>query len=541
MIFSLFACESNIQNNSLYLNSYNKAEELFDAAKYDAAFYYYQKTKLLCESENDFENIMYPILMMSEIQRIKNDYSGCEETVTEALKYVTKNTKKSYITFIYNNLGIALLEQANYNEAQKYYEKSLAITSDAVSKCIIQNNIAYSYIKQKKFGKAKTVLESILNNNALKANLKEYARVIDNLGYVLFQLNDKNALNYLQLSKQLREKENDVFGLTASYIHFAEFYENNNPNIAKNNALKAYEMAKITNNTDDKIEALQFITKLAADDEAKQFALQTFNLTDSIKLVRQREKNEFAKIKYDSKEALKELKKQKQLKELFVISIITVFGLALFIFYRIKKTNKQKIRETAYQTETRIAKKLHDELANDVHNAIAFAETQNLENFTNKETLLENLETIYNRARNISNENKSIDTGTNYIEKLKIMLTTYNSENRNVIINLAHFNASKTPKEIKIIIYRVLQELMVNMKKHSQCTLVSIAIIPQKKVLQINYSDNGKGTNNLKNLKNGLQNVENRIFSINGTIIFDTSPENGFKVTIEIPKQHTYV
>lgn len=54
--------------------------------------------------------------------------------------------------------------------------------------------------------------------------------------------------------------------------------------------------------------------------------------------------------------------------------------------------------------------------------------------------------------------------------------------------------------------------------------------------MQINYSDNGIGTDNLLNLKNGLQNAENRILSINGTINFDTAPEKGFKVKIEIPK-----
>lgn len=117
LIFSLFSCESNVKNNASYLKSYQKAEAFFESSKYDSAFYYYQKTKLICESQNDNKNIIYPILMMSEIQRIKNDYSGCEETVTEALKYINNDTQKSYSTFIYNSLGLASLEQANYDEA----------------------------------------------------------------------------------------------------------------------------------------------------------------------------------------------------------------------------------------------------------------------------------------------------------------------------------------------------------------------------------------------------------------------------------------
>ena len=171
-----------------------------------------------------------------------------------------------------------------------------------------------------------------------------------------------------------------------------------------------------------------------------------------------------------------------------------------------------------------------------MHNAIAFAETQDLENTENKDILLDNLEVIYHRARNISSENKAIDTGEKYLEKLKAMLSTYNSSSRNVIVNMNLFNHLKISKEVKVIIYRVLQELMVNMKKHSQCSIASISIKSYKKTIEINYADNGIGTDNLLNLKNGLQNVENRIIAINGTINFDTKPEKGFKVQIEIPK-----
>lgn len=217
-----------------------------------------------------------------------------------------------------------------------------------------------------------------------------------------------------------------------------------------------------------------------------------------------------------------------------------MFGIApnigILFYYQIKKRNKRKIKETAYLTETRIAKKLHDELANDVHNAIAFAETQDLYIDANKDFLLENLETIYIRARNISNENKDIDTGENYLEKLKAMIASYGSNEINVILNTSSFDDKNLNKEIKIAIYRVLQELMVNMKKHSHCSIVSIGFKSNKKSLEINYSDNGVGCSNLLNLKNGLQNVETRIFSINGTINFDTEPEKGFKVKIEIPK-----
>ncbi len=81
-----------------------------------------------------------------------------------------------------------------------------------------------------------------------------------------------------------------------------------------------------------------------------------------------------------------------------------------------------------------------------------------------------------------------------------------------------------------------MQELMVNMRKHSSCSLVVIGFEAYKKGIEINYSDNGIGCSDLLNLKKGLQNAENRILSINGTITFETETNKGFKAKLKIPK-----
>ncbi|MDO9136671.1 MAG: ATP-binding protein, partial [Lutibacter sp.] len=81
--------------------------------------------------------------------------------------------------------------------------------------------------------------------------------------------------------------------------------------------------------------------------------------------------------------------------------------------------------------------------------------------------------------------------------------------------------------------YRILQELMVNMRKHSEASLVAITFQNIKNQFTINYSDNGIGLNLAAlTFKNGLANVETRIKSINGTVTFDTALNNGFKAFI---------
>ncbi len=532
----LSSCDSDVLSVKKYKEYTSKGFELFTKKKYDSAFVFFEKSKSFSSKTSKENTIIFPIIMISDIQRIKNDYHGCEESLTEALKYVDKNTKSSYLTFIYNNFALSYSEQANYEEALKYYNLSLNITSDDLSRLIIKNNIAYNFLKQNKFHVAKNILETIKNSDSLKKNPYELARVLDNLGYAKFKIKDKTAINDLLHAKQIREEKEDDIGLTATAMHLAEYYESSDVILAKENALSALKYASKVENSDDKLEALQYLARVSNGSDSKNYAIQSFLLNDSIKKAKQQVKNQFAKIKYDSKKAIAESQRQKQLKEYFIIGILFLLVFSFFFYYRIKKRNKQKIKEMVYRTETRISKKLHDELANDVHNAIAFAETQDLENPINKETLLENLDTIYIRARNISSENKDIDTGENYLEKLKAMIASYSSTDTNVILNTASFDGNLINKEIKITIYRVLQELMVNMKKHSHCSIVSIGFKSNKNAIEINYSDNGIGCANLLNLKNGLQNVENRIFSINGTINFDTESEKGFKVKIIIPK-----
>ena len=194
------------------------------------------------------------------------------------------------------------------------------------------------------------------------------------------------------------------------------------------------------------------------------------------------------------------------------------------------------VAQEGYKTETRISKRLHDELANDVYHVMTFAETQPLDDDNNKETLLQNLDTIYRRTRNISKENSVIDTGAHFEFHLKEMMVNFSSPEVNVLINgmsSVPFSTIESPK--KIVVYRVLQELLVNMKKHSQCSIVVISFQKIEGKIQINYSDNGIGISNQIVLKNGLQNVENRLATINGTLNFDTTSGKGFKASFGFP------
>ena len=116
-------------------------------------------------------------------------------------------------------------------------------------------------------------------------------------------------------------------------------------------------------------------------------------------------------------------------------------------------------------------------------------------------------------------------------------MSGFNTDVVNILTNgMDSINWSLLDNNKKIIVYRVLQELLINMKKHSKCGLVVITFKKYENKLQIDYTDNGIGIeNNQLNSKNGLLNVENRIQAIKGTVTFDINSNKGFKVNIIFP------
>ncbi|MBF4465423.1 ATP-binding protein [Flavobacterium sp. LC2016-12] len=519
---------------------------------FNVAFYEFNKSKILFETLKDSTNIGYILIQMASIQQVNGDYYGSKETVTEALTYFKKNSV--YTAYIYNILGIADKELSLYSDAIFYYKESAKEYTDSIEKQIPLSNLAPIYIQQKKYNKAITLLESILGKKLLEdeAGASTKARIQDNLGYAYFK-NGMNEKGFFLMSEalQTRNEMKDTYGSIESYLHLADYFSKKDIQKSDENAFTAYNIATKLNSVDERLEALQIIISNNHSAHHSKYVQKYFTLNDSIIKVRNNFKNKFAKIKYDAKiekdenvklrlekaENLLSLQKEKYLRIVFVIAFIFLVILIAILIRYYKNKNKAIEFKTSYNTETRIAKKIHDELANDVYHVIAFAESQSLSTESTKENLLQKLDDIYGRVRGISKENNRIETGIDFTKSMKEMLSTYNTTERNIIVNnLEDINWEIIDDTKKITISRILQELMVNMKKHSKASLVLIKFENDPKSILIQYTDNGIGCEKTKMIKNGLLNMESRIQAVKGTIDFDTEPEKGFKVKISMPK-----
>jgi two-component system NarL family sensor kinase len=91
---------------------------------------------------------------------------------------------------------------------------------------------------------------------------------------------------------------------------------------------------------------------------------------------------------------------------------------------------------------------------------------------------------------------------------------------------------------METILYRVIQEIVANVIRHAQASLIHVQIIRHEQELVLMVEDDGVGfdVSGMTDFTGiGLRNIESRIAYLNGNIDFDSSIGKGTTVTVEVP------
>lgn len=215
------------------------------------------------------------------------------------------------------------------------------------------------------------------------------------------------------------------------------------------------------------------------------------------------------------------------------------FSIVLFffvcIYYMMSKAVLDKKKE-AYEVESRLGAKLHDELSNQIQSIITFNLTAE-PSLLNRALLHTKLEEIYTISRNISREHLPIDTGITFSNELHRCILDYQNPGLTINIHgIDEIDWKMVSETKKIDVYRIIQELFVNMRKHSNNSVAWISVMIISKNLHIKYSDNGTSYGkNGKTMKSGLRLAEKRISNNRGKVNYDNKNGSGFKVHFSFP------
>lgn len=90
--------------------------------------------------------------------------------------------------------------------------------------------------------------------------------------------------------------------------------------------------------------------------------------------------------------------------------------------------------------------------------------------------------------------------------------------------------------DLKLNIYRIIQEQINNIIKHAHPKNVRIAVDAEDNAINISVTDDGKGFDTAKKRKGiGISNMINRVESFNGQVSIESSPGKGCRINISIP------
>ena len=106
---------------------------------------------------------------------------------------------------------------------------------------------------------------------------------------------------------------------------------------------------------------------------------------------------------------------------------------------------------------------------------------------------------------------------------------------KNIEINFIHPNISEedTKDELKLVIFRIIQEQLSNILKHADASKVDIELKEYGNDLKVSIKDNGKGFDTFSKREGiGLMNIKNRAELYNGVVDVASSPGSGCAISI---------
>ncbi|TWR26802.1 ATP-binding protein [Mucilaginibacter achroorhodeus] len=522
-------------------SAYTKAWAFYQQHKQDSAYHYYAKAAAETKDSAQLGGIF---VSMAIIQSDQGDYYGSDEMAIRSLHYFSTND--SYLPSVYNAIAINKYKLKDFEGAADWYERAMSMKTDSINHLVYANNLGVTYTELGRYSKAFGLFKNLLTDKLLRADTEKYARSLDNYHWVRWKINPAyDALPGYFTALRLRQKIGDVWGVNASYAHIADFYGRINSDSAFKYADLMYSTARQLKSPDDQLEGLQKLARFGPATAAGRYFERYASLQDSLLAARNAAGSRFAVIRYETEKAKADnLTLQKDntdqryrlLRQQFLLyCLLAVIAVAAVLVIGFVRRRQARLRREAAERlraqQLRTAKRVHDVLANDLYRIMS-----DLDNGTAgaNTALADRLEIVYQRARDLSYEDEPVPL-ENFELHLSGMLNAFGTETTKVLPDGCTADFWKgTTDIVKQELSLVLQELMINMRKHSRATLVTIVFRRSGKQCEIIYTDNGVGMSDFRR-GNGITHTENRMSAIGGNINFVTSRESGLQIHISFP------
>lgn len=245
----------------------------------------------------------------------------------------------------------------------------------------------------------------------------------------------------------------------------------------------------------------------------------------------------------------------------FFLEMVLVFNFAVRRYLRLIDINQKTQLRIARDKEDRLnalilaAENERKRIARDLHDgACVNLAAINMKVDTLKEGLTgnpalaqkmadiaEDLEQTYHELRGISHDlmSKTLDTTGLQTALEELAVRIQQAQKEMTVQFYSNYPLDRVNDLAKIHIYRIAQELLLNVLKHAKAATVNLQLLEDKGNLLLTVEDDGRGFDIEKALSNGgigLSNVRTRVEVLHGKMHLDSSPEKGAFISIEIPR-----
>ena len=555
---------NNLGNVYIELGNYSKA-----LGYYIEALGERKKTGNKAGIAQSYNNLGY---LYKEI----GDYDNAIENILIALKIFEDIKDENGISYCYTFLGIIYDLKRDFTISLKYHSIALGLERKINHKseeAISLQSIATLYSEQSQFNQALSYYHQAEEIYKTIGDRRQIASITESIGTLYFKLSEydralllfKEALNINRLFENKR-------GLSSNYTNIANCYlRSKNYSVSNSYLDSAFQYASQTGKREDLKNLYRSLSELGNEtgDYKKAFINYKFYsaIKDSLFNIENSKSIAGMQTKYDTEKKELEIEEQKfkiVTRNYWIagILVLSILGTLLaFSYYRRYQLKQEKRLQTAILKQQDLATKSIIEaeenerkrIAGDLHDGVGqlmSAAKMNLSSFESRshfetendrfefEKIISLVDESCKEVRNVSHNmmpNALLKRGLSsavkeFIDKIDhhVLKVNLYSEGLN----------ERLDTNIETVLYRVIQECVNNVIKHSHANVLDISLIKDREGIDVTIEDNGNGfdTSEISQVEGiGLKNIRARIDYLKGSFDFDSAPGKGTMVAIHVP------
>ena len=513
-----------------------------EQSQFKPAVEFQMKALRYFESVGDSIKMSQCLTNLGRVYYENHEYHKSNEYHARALQIFEKYNYTYGLATTYGSIALNYQFSGDKNGAIEYFEKALEnfrAINDKGNIATVLLDLGQLYRKMGDQAKGKQFYEEAISISKSISDQHTQAMAMANLANILEDEKQYKRAEELYLEALKIAKDNGILKvLHQCYRELAHLYSETG------DYKKAFEYKADQYTTQDSIYNVE---------KYEQFtALQTQYET---------EKKEQQITLLEAQNDLKNSRIQRQRNLiLFVVIGVVLLGIISVLGYNRKRLQhkaqveaernlyRKKLLEASVEAEEkerkRIARELHDGIAQQLTGLKMAWQvlSKDLKVEPEKQQKLgditKTLDQTADEVRNLSHQMMPrVLSESGLIPALEDMLAK-SLKYSNIAYEFEHFGIdSRFHENVELSLYRICQELINNIIKHSGASKVTVQLLKSKENLVMLVEDNGKGFTGSGEKKEGigLMNIASRIDTVNGEINYEPSPGSGTVARIRVP------